>query len=244
MRGAGGTVGRRAAPVITAPLLSAGMVLMLSTPGHAHPYGPPPRATISADTQTVIVEWEVAADDAFSLGEHLELVEPGTGRRQVAGILVPEEQQRIADRLAGAQEVASYAESRVVIRQGEASCTLVELDVADLVRKGATYEFTCPGPVDDIDVSITLLHDVNQAYRTFATADDGTIPERAVFTVDDPTQRWRFITDADDTLASSGGVLAGVAALAMAGMAAALRLLRKTTDHNSAKTEPDTDTGG
>lgn len=221
--------------VLAALLLFVVVVVIAPSPGHAHPYGPPPRATIRADERRVTVEWTVAADDAFSLGEHLGLVEEGTARRQVAGILIPEEQERIADKLADAQPVVDYGKERVAIWQGDLRCQLEQVDADDLVRDGARYEFACPEPIGDVDVTLTLMHDVHEAYRTFASADGDATPKRAVFTADDSTQRWR-LNDGGGSAVGLGGGLAGAAALAIGGMAAALRLLRKTAgrpvDHN------------
>lgn len=225
----------RAGGGAAALLLFVAVVVNAPSPAHAHPYGPPPRATIHADGRNVTVEWTVAADDAFSLGEHLGLVDEGTARRQVAGILIPEEQERIADELAGAQPVVDYGKERVTIWQGDVRCQLKEFDADDLVRDGARYKFACPEGVSDVDVTLTLMHDVHEAYRTFASAGREATPKRAVFTADDPSQRWR-LSDGDGSAAGLGSGLAGAAALAIAGMATALRLLRKTAgrhlDHN------------
>lgn len=227
----GGKPVARAGGGVAALLLFVVVVVIAPNPGHAHPYGPPPRATIGADGRSVTVEWTVAADDAFSLGEHLGLVDEGTARRQVAGILIPEEQERIADELAGAQPVVDYGKERVAVWQGDLRCQLEKVDADDLVRDGARYEFACPERVGDVDVTLTLMHDIHEAYRTFASAERDATPKRAVFTADDPTQRWR-LNDEGGSAVGLGGGLAGAAALAIGGMAAALRLLRKTAGRN------------
>lgn len=157
----------------------------------AHPLGPPPTAVVRAAGRDVIVEWRAAPDDAIAVGEHLGVLAAGStaafqdGAAQVA----PPAADEAA--LAASPALRDYLVDHIAVTQRATACAAEVAPITDFVRDGARVVATCPDPVTSVEVAISMLTDVNDAYRTFAVGRE-TAPAQTVYTVDNPRQTWRF----------------------------------------------------
>lgn len=191
-----------------------GSVVPLPALGHAA--GELPHARLSAEGAQVTVELSAAADDAADV-----VVAAGVWPEEVFLAYLDVLFGGSEDQLPDAGEItavsrdpalARYLGNGVTIRQQGRPCP-VEVDVAEnYIEDGATLTFTCPDPVTEAEVEITLLHDRDPAYRTFSV--DGTA-QYAVHTAERPAHPWDF------TLAQQGGGGVSVAVL-LAGAAVVL----------------------
>jgi hypothetical protein len=108
-------------------------------------------------------------------------------------------------------ELRTYLLQHITVSQSGMPCTgaIGELDdVDDLLRDGMPLTFTCADDVDLVDISITALTDLHEAYRTVAIADAA--PGRVLYTWDDGTHEWDF--SAGSTASLFGGGTVAVAA--------------------------------
>lgn len=199
---------------------AAAAVLPVGPPGAgppeaaAHPFGPPPVARLRAEGNELQVRWTAAPDDVLALGYGAGVVparpaalEQADGAPFGGGArLDPADAARIAD----APAVVAYLTERVRARQDGTACPGAVRTARDLVEEGAVLTFTCPRPVETVEVEIALLTDLHPAYRTMAVSDDG---QRALYTADDATEPWTF---------GGGGAGAGGAAAVLVGGAAVL----------------------
>ncbi len=206
------TTPRRRAPA--ALLLALAAWVATAAPAHAHAAGELPHARLSAEGDTVTVHWTGAADDAADM-----VVAAGLWDEEVFlayldvlfggdEALLPDAEEIAA--VSSDPQLAAYLEERVTIRQDGQECASRAAPAEDFLADGATITFTCPEPVAEAEVEITLLHDRDPAYRTFSV--DGTA-QYAVHTAAQPAHPWDF------TLAqeAEGGV-AVTALLAGAGV--------------------------
>lgn len=185
----------------------------------AHPFGPPPTARLLAQGPTLTVMWSATPDDAVAIGEDLGVMPPGSveayrveSAAQVAPSAVDEA------RLAASSELRDYLLEHIVVHQGNARCSGEVTSSEDFVHTGATVVLTCPDTVREVTMRISMLHALHPAYRTVAIAPEGQ-PSQAVFTVEDPEQRWRFGAEAAGEDSPSVAMLAlGGAMLAAAGV--------------------------
>lgn len=176
------------------------IILVLAIVGRAEPVwghasSTIPHARLSAHDHSVEMEWTAAGDDVAEIGVGLGLL--------------PEEAplayQGIGDDYPTDGELATFARSallhaylldNVEVRQDGRPCAAEVIVPDTVVAEGARFAFTCPDPVEVVDVRITLLHDRDPAYRTYSS--DGTLWD-AIHTADDPEHRW------DATLVSAEG---------------------------------------
>ncbi|MFI7079790.1 hypothetical protein ACIBO1_21045 [Micromonospora sp. NPDC049903] len=193
---------------IAGALLAGTAALAVTTggggPAAAHPFGPPTTAQVAADGSRVDLSWQPAEDDWVALGQSLGAFEdPSTGpvATQVTG------EQKLRDSLA----VQDYLRERITVSQQGRPCRgeLQPLDA--LLAQGARLRFECPAPVTALDITVTALTDLNQAYRTVLRAESAT-PAEALFTGAVGTHRVDFTR--------SGGGSAPAAALAVGVVAA------------------------
>ncbi|WP_341718083.1 hypothetical protein QQG74_30605 [Micromonospora sp. FIMYZ51] len=164
--------------------LALAAVLGPGAPAAAHPFGPPTVARAAADGTRVDLSWQPAEDDWVALGQSLGAFEdPSTGA--VTTKLTGEQ------KLARSSTVGDYLRQRITVSQDGQACPgrLEPLD--DLLARGARLTFDCPGPVRTLDITVTALTDLNQAYRTVLRAEAAT-PAEALFTATDGTHRVDF----------------------------------------------------
>jgi hypothetical protein len=220
----GALVALLAAPALLVPALLLPMLLLGAAPANAHPFGPPPSALLRAEAELLLIDWRAAPDDTAAIGVELGYMEEAVldayleAPTQVAPSAADE------DALAASPQLHAYLVERVVVRQDGTPCEAAALDTADFVHAGARLAYRCPEPIAAVELEITLLHDVHEAYRTFGIAEsEATVPAQAVFSVATPRHTMDFSgagaagdagTGADGAPGGDGGGLSGVTALA------------------------------
>lgn len=198
--------GMLVAGILVAGMLVAGMLVAGARPAVAHPLGPPPQVVLSADGREVQLRWTAEVDDLFVIALSLgavadtQLVEgPGEGEDgqsvQLAG---PSD----AAVLARHPTIPPYFTSTMVVTQDGVACP------AELARR-PTYDgepavvvATCPESVGAVDVTITTLTEVSEAYRTLVSAPGG-VPDAGLHTAADATQRYHLADVGDRVPAAS-----------------------------------------
>ena len=178
-------------------LLVGVLVLVLSPDAAvAHPFGPPPTARVGADGRTVTIHWSATPDDAVAIGELLGLMPAGSVeayRQESAAQVAPSLRDEAA--LAGSPLLAEYLTKHIVVEQDGEPCPAEVPPRPTFVQNGATVVATCSQPVREVTLRITMLHDVNPAYRTVAIGE-ASRPAQSVFTVAEPSAQWEFGTAA------------------------------------------------
>ncbi|RIQ24358.1 hypothetical protein DY240_12140, partial [Jiangella rhizosphaerae] len=170
------------AATAVAAAVTAGVVA--APPAGAHPFGPPLSARLDVDGAEVAVTWTAAEDDWVNLGEHLDAFTTQTDENgtQLTG----------AELLARSDNLPSYLLSHFVIEQDGQPCEGQVTQLQDLLTLGAQLLYTCPRPVDTVELTVTTLTDINENYRTVVTSDAGSEPAQALFTATTATQQWTF----------------------------------------------------
>ena len=162
-------------------LLPVGVFVLVLSPGvaAAHPLGLPAFAQISlSERGTVDIAWNASPDDVAALARTLD-VDVAAGR-----VLSRAQDAALSDSPALR---TALLESVTVVQDGEACRGQAE--VVSLVEQGARWVFDCPAAVTEVDITIRLLTDIDQRYRTLATAATPDGPMRLMFTSTNPTQR-------------------------------------------------------
>lgn len=214
-------------------LSPATLIVPYATPALAHPFGPPPTAVVSAAGNTVTIQWRAAIDDMLAIGERLGVLPPGTaeGYREAAvQVAPPAAAEETLDR---SPELAEYLQQRLTVTQHDGQdsirCDFELVPVVSFLTEGAVTRHHCPKPVATVTLNITMLHDIHEAYRTFAIdRTEGVKPGQSVHTVTAPAAEWEFgaVTTPNDT-SSTGGWWPLIAIL-MLGAAAALAVRRRS----------------
>lgn len=156
-------------------ILAAPMVLLaLAGAAHAHPFGTPPVARVTAEGTTVGVIWSAASDDLAVLGE--------TARAQ-------------------AVSEAQYLGSHIKVSQEGVACRLDQADTQRLADHGARLRYGCLQPVGTITLSITALSDVDSKYRTISVTPTG---GGGLHTADAPTRTLAVGPSSADHSADAG----------------------------------------
>jgi hypothetical protein len=189
----------RLAAATLVPLMVSLTLLLPAVPATAHPFGPPPTAWVTHEGDQVGVVWDAAYDDLLTIGEHLGLLREGTADRfreaetQVAPARAEEEA------LEGSEQLREYVGERIAVYQGGVRCE-PRMALDDLVGQGVRTVHRCPHPVEEVRLEITMLHDVNPAYRTFALAERETPGPLAIFSLEQPAHEVDLTElDAGDT---------------------------------------------
>lgn len=201
-------------------------------PALGHAAGELPHARLSAEGAQVTVELTAAPDDAADV-----VVAAGLWPEEVFLAYLDVLFGGSEDQLPGDAEIATvsrepalarYLEERVTIRQQGRACPGDAEVAANFIEDGATVTFTCPEPVTEAEVEITLLHDRDPAYRTFSV--DGTA-QYAVHTAARPAHPWDFtLAQQAEGGVSVAALLVGAAVVLLgAGMALA-RLWSRPAD--------------
>lgn len=148
------------------------------------------------------VRWTASTDDLTALGMHLGVLGPDRQFVDDQGVLVPEQSGDYdAVRLARAPALGGYLLEHIEVVQSGAPCRGRVDSTDELTGDGAQLVFTCPDPVRDVSVRVDTLTDIDPAYRTLATSENG---ERATYTLEDAEHRWRL-----DQTAGVGGYPVG-----------------------------------
>lgn len=175
---------RRRTALLLAAVATAGIG---AVPAAAHPFGPPLTANATAQGSTVTVLWSGAEDDWMSLGER-------TGA--FAGAAKP---QTGAETIMTSPEVRDYLMANIAVSQSGVECAGSWQGIDDLLTTGARLTFECPQPVTTIDLTVTPLTDINEAYRTVVTAGS----EQTLFTAAAPTHQ--VAPDHSEAVGAGGG---------------------------------------
>jgi hypothetical protein len=197
----------------------AGVALLLM-----HPFGEPQTVRLSAEGDVVTVRWTAPSDDLLAVGGAVGAL---PDRRELVFDLAPDGTpepvgQTDAERLVTSIAFADYLAEHVSVRQGGDPCP-VDVRLDELVEDGAELRFRCPGVVGEVEVEVTTLTDLHDAYRTVALGD-GTSPARSLYTAGEASHTWTFGEAADRGQAVDVGVwwfIAGL--LGLGGAAFAMR---------------------
>jgi hypothetical protein len=221
-RGGRGTVRFRRDPGrrhVARVVAATGVALWLlpATVATAHPFGPPPTAWVTHEDDQVGVVWDAAYDDLLALGEHLELFSEGTSARfrEAETQVAPSRSEE--ETLERSAELRDYVTERVAVHQGGVRCE-PRLAVDEIASHGVRTVHRCPQPVERVRIEITMLHDVNPAYRTFALAERETPGPLAVFSADQPAHEV-------DLTALDGAGAGGITRVEQAGIVGFLALV-------------------
>ncbi|WP_089244569.1 hypothetical protein [Asanoa hainanensis] len=220
----------RARALLAVTALSAAAVLV-PKPASAHPFGDPQTVAIglAADRADVVqVTWRVGGpDDLTVLGVSLGLLP--ADRIMVDGAV----DYRYTDPgvLAKSETFSRYLLDRITITSSGRPCTGSTQPILSLGLKGATADYTCPGPVTTATVAVRMLTDLNPAYRTLATGPNG---QKAVYDGADETHDWTLVGAPPGPDAGRGrsaavqlATVIGLILVAAAGSLFAVRRLRR-----------------
>ncbi|BCB84305.1 hypothetical protein [Phytohabitans suffuscus] len=167
-------------PVLVAAAALAAAFPLPAAPAAAHPFGPPSTARVSADGSRVAMSWQAAEDDWVALGRHVGAFDSASP--DVTG----------AELLRRSPAVREYLLERFAVAQAGRPCAGDLADLDDVLARGARLTFDCPAPVAEVDVTVTALTDVNDAYRTVLRAETAATPDQALFTAAAPTRHIAF----------------------------------------------------
>lgn len=212
-------------PIVPAASLSAVVAVLLTlvpAPVEAHPFGPPPTARLWAEGTAVTIDWGAAPDDLATIGVELGLLPDDAPEQYLEAPTQVAPDREHEERLAGSEELHRYLLERVRVWQDGRPCEGEVRPIERFLTRGVTIVHRCAAEVDQVEVEIALLHDVHDAYRTFAfSASDDAEPSQAVFTTSSPRHTWHFGgAEAEDTSGAArsaglvGLVVLGVVALA------------------------------
>ncbi|MEV6812991.1 hypothetical protein [Micromonospora sp. NPDC051296] len=213
--------------ILAGVLLASGAALAATigtvTPAAAHPFGPPSLARAAVDGTRVDISWQPAEDDWVALGQSLGAFEdPTTG--PVATQLTGEQ------KLQGSSAVRDYLHERITVSQDGRPCRGELKPLDGLLAQGARLTFDCPAPVSTLDITLTALTDLNQAYRTVLRAESAT-PAESLYTATDGTHQVDF-TQSGGGLPPAAGLAVGVTAAG--GLGALLVVLSRRRTRSAA----------
>lgn len=165
----------------------------------AHPFGKPETAEVSlVAPDTVRVHWQVGmVDDYTYLAQALGALPDG--REMLDGVITPElSDPYLVQR---SDSFPAYLRRHITVSAGRRRCSGDVHPIRGLAGRGVTIDFTCPEPVTSAAVTIDMLADLSDLYRTIATGPDGT---RQVYAGTDTTHRWTFDRSPASSHAVSG----------------------------------------
>lgn len=218
------TAPTRAALVGLAALATIGA----ADPAGAHPLGDPQTVRLSAEGHQVTALWTAAPDDLLVLGSLTGAIPE---RREYVFDLDPNAEpapvgETDAELLIASPEVADYLATNVTVRQDGRDCPS-EVDLAELIGDGAELTFTCPEPIEEVEIEVTTLTDADSAYRTVAFAE-GADPEQHLFSAEKPARAWSFddVPTAELSWLAPAALAAGLILVAATGVVVLRRLRR------------------
>lgn len=187
----------------------------------AHPFGPPPTALVSAEGHRVVVEWAASLDDAMVVGMSIGVLDDGSLERYLEGPVQTAPSAAKEGELSASEELRQYLLDRIGVVQDGRSCAGSVAPVDSFMEDGARVIYECPEPVTVVDLRIAMLHEVHEAYRTFAFTEGGGEPLQSVFTTEQPEQRWDFAATSGGASEDAAGwipaIVVGLGGLAGAG---------------------------
>jgi hypothetical protein len=175
-------------------VVAVAATLLPAAAAFGHASGIVPQARLSADGHEVSVHWWAAGDDVADIGVGLGLLPE---EASLAFIGIGEAYPTPAEEAAFARSDAlhAYLLDNLEVSQDGVACE-PSLTVPDEVfSEGVHYAFTCPEIVEQVAVHISLLHDVDERFRTYSV--DGTVWTE-IHSVRHPEHVW------DATLAAPG----------------------------------------
>ena len=178
-------------------VLAAAVLVLITgsaTPALGHASGQLPYAWWSADGHQVVAEWTAPADDAALIGTAVGGLRAGASEAYLDGPAdaFPTDEEIAA--LSASPQLAHYLLDNLGVRQNGVDCAAEVEPARDFITEGARFEFTCPEPVADVELWVTMLHDQDPAYQTLS--GDGTIQD-ARHTAAAPAQPWDFTMTVD-----------------------------------------------
>jgi hypothetical protein len=232
---------RRAARLsrqVTAAFLALGMLLALPVAAAAHGSLVVPTVRLDAAGDTVTVRWSAAEDDAAAIAVGLGLAPRDALLDHLAALAALDEgddpqplidrliAQVDQERLTGAPELDAYLLEAIVVAQDGMACEGRVGPTDDFLTGVAELTFTCPQPVDEIDLTVTVLLDQDPTHRTFSNDGSG---EVALHSAIEPTHTWSL---AGGAAGGVGLLLALVVGLVLTGLAGfgALALIGRPAD--------------
>lgn len=168
------------------------VLLLGASSAAAHPFGPPPTALVSASGHQVVVEWGAPTDDALVVGMALGVLDDTSLERYLEGPVQVAPPAAKEAELSASAELVDYLLDRIVVTQDGRRCDASVAPIDSFLTDGARVIHQCPRPVTVVDLRIAMLHDVHDAYRTFAVTEGTGTPAQSVFTVERAEQRWDF----------------------------------------------------
>lgn len=193
----------------------------------AHPFGPPPRSWLDVDGTTVMLSWEAAYDDYLALGEELGYFEPGTTTAYLDPSVQVAPARSDEEAFAASDELGTYLADNLVVEHDGRRCELEAVHHDAILERGAVVVHECPEPPGELTLRITMLQDLNDAYRTFGLAEEGPPGPFAIFTVEEPTHRVDVAELVGDSGAQGRLVLFGAVAVLAVGVPTAFRRLTR-----------------
>jgi hypothetical protein len=187
-------------------LLLAGWLVLPAAAAWGHASGELPRARLSSEGRTVFLEWTAPPDDAADVGVAVGLLP----EEAVVALLgasdegLPTDQQ--IRELSRSDELRAYLLDNARVTQHGRSCDAEVEPGADFLTDGARFVFTCPDPVAEAQVEVTILHDRDELYATYSV--DGT-SQYAVHTTRQPEHPWDFTLAAEERTALEPALLVG-----------------------------------
>lgn len=186
-------VHRLVGAVTVAVLVVVALGVAAEVPAGAHPFGPPTTASLVATDRELVVRLAIAPDDLQLLGGALGVL---PNRRSVVVAAGADGEPDAAgsddaSRLAASPALAAYLQDHVRLLQHGAPC-VAQVDVGGLSTTGAEVRFTCPDVVTEVDLEVTVLTDLHEAYRTVVVGPAGAEPGRTLHTRADGVHTWRF----------------------------------------------------
>ena len=170
------------------------------------------------------IDWSSAPDDAIAIGERLKVLPAGSTQayREGADVTQVAPSRTSEQQLAKSPQLREYLLKRITTTQDGRPCPAQVAPMQDFVANGARIVASCPRPVSEVDITIAMLTDIHEAYRTFAVGQKSS-PAQFVYTLQQPSQRWRFGAAAAQQAPEQGGVpLIAAAAVLLAALAAGL----------------------
>lgn len=145
----------------------------------AHPFGFPPVVLIALQGDEVTLHWGVdprSPDDAAVLAVHLGIVEPGDEgppptltEAQDAG-------------LSNSPLLAAYLREHLAVSGDGEECREGISIPGSFSARGAQASYDCGSKPREVLVEVTMLQDIDPAYRTVGFASEALSPRRAIFT--------------------------------------------------------------
>lgn len=168
-------------------------VMLLPAAAAAHPFGDPLTARVSADGSVVTIRWSAPSDDLVMLGGAVGAL---PARQEVVFETGPDGDPEpvsasAAEVITSSPAVTDYLRANLAVRQNDVPCPS-EVSIGELLEGGALMTFTCPEHVQEVDIEITALTDLHEAYRTVAVGDGASRPDEVLYTSGDSIATWSF----------------------------------------------------